>query len=401
MAKAKPASAPQRRYTRFLFADRLQHLAVLLSFTTLAITGLLQKFALSPISVLTVRVWGGVENVRATHHAAAIILMLVVIVHLVDMGYKAFVLRRRLTMLPSFQDARDAWLALSYNIGFGKSRPQMGRYTFDEKAEYWALVWGTVIMALTGFMMWNPLATVRILPGDFIPAAKAAHGAEAILAVLAIFVWHMYAVHVKRFNTSMWTGQVTEDEMLHEHPLELADIKAGLADRAPQAEVLRRRRMIYYPVAAVVAFGLLFALFGFALGEQTAITTVPPQIATLPIYVPQTPTPMPAMATIPPVPTPAAGTSGALGEATWADVAPIFGARCGACHNATLATAGLDLSSFADAMRGAQAGPIIVPGDEAHSKLILVQSAGGHPGQLTAEELALARAWIEAGAKEK
>ena len=65
-------------------------------------------------------------------------------------------------------------------------------------------------MALTGFMMWNPLATIKVLPGEFIPAAKTAHGAEAVLAVLAIIVWHMYGVHVKRFNKSMWTGKLTE-----------------------------------------------------------------------------------------------------------------------------------------------------------------------------------------------
>jgi len=56
----------------------------------------------------------------------------------------------------------------------------MGRFTFEEKAEYWALVWGTVIMALTGFMMWNPIATAKFLPGEVYPAAKAAHGAEAV-----------------------------------------------------------------------------------------------------------------------------------------------------------------------------------------------------------------------------
>ena len=87
--------------------------------------------------------------------------MLVVIFHLVEIGYKAFVLRTPFTMLPGFQDVKDAWMALRYNLGLGKSRPQMGRYSFEEKAEYWALVWGILIMALTGFAMWNPLATVQ------------------------------------------------------------------------------------------------------------------------------------------------------------------------------------------------------------------------------------------------
>jgi cytochrome b subunit of formate dehydrogenase/mono/diheme cytochrome c family protein len=384
--------------------DRLEHLLVLLSFTTLAITGLVQKFALSPISVFVITHWGGIENVRATHHVAATVLMLVVIFHLLEIGYKAFVLRAPFTMLPGFQDVKDAWMALRYNLGFGKSRPQMGRYSFEEKAEYWALAWGILIMALTGFAMWNPLATVRLLPGDFIPAAKTAHGAEAILAVLAIIVWHMYGVHVKRFNKAMWTGQLTEEEMLHEHPLELADIKAGLGRRTSPAKELDKRRMIYYPVAAILGAAMLFGVYGFVSGEKTAITTVPAQIATLPIYVPQTPTPLPPTATPLPAataaPTAETGTT-AAGPVTWIDVGSLLAARCGTCHNATALTAGLSFATYADAMKGGKDGAVIVPGDAGSSLLIQVQSKGGHPGQLTDEELALVRAWIDAGAAER
>ncbi len=404
MARKTSTPSQPRDYVRFTLSDRVQHLAMLLSFTTLAITGLVQKYALSSVSIFILRLWGGIENVRATHHAAATVLMLVAVAHLFALGYKGFVLRRPMAMLPGLQDVKDAWTIFAHNIGFGKSGAQMGRYTFEEKAEYWALVWGILIMGLTGFMMWNPLATVKLLPGEFIPAAKAAHGAEALLAVLAIIVWHMYGVHLKRFNKSMWTGRLDETDMLHEHPLELADIKAGMADRSPQPSVLRKRRMIYYPVASVIGFGLLFALYGFVNGEQTAITTVPPQSATVVVYVPQTPTPLPPSPTQPPSPTPAAtvaSTAGAVAPITWAEVSPIFSARCGTCHSATLATNGLNLGTFADAVKGAQDGPVILPGDAANSKLVLIQSKGGHPGQLSAEELALVRAWIEAGAIEK
>ena len=305
-------------------------------------------------------------------------------------------------MLPSLQDVKDAWTVFAYNIGIGKSRAQMSRYTFEEKAEYWALVWGIVIMGLTGFMMWNPLATVKLFPGEFIPAAKTAHGAEALLAVLAIIVWHMYGVHLRRFNKAMWTGEISEEDMLHEHPLELADIKSGMADRLPQVATLRKRRTIYYPVAAVVGLGLLFAVYGFVNGEQTAITTVPPQISTVPVYVPQTPTPLPPTPTLAPSPTPAPTTTGgASTSVTWSDVGPIFATKCGMCHSAALATKGLNLSTFADALKGAEDGPVIVPNDSANSKLFQVQSQGGHPGQLSAAELAIVRAWIDGGALEK
>lgn len=394
------SDAPPSEYTRFSLSDRAQHLVMLLSFTTLAITGLVQKYALSPVSLFVFRLWGGVENVRLTHHVAAVVLMLVAVYHLIALGYKTFVLRRPMTMLPSFQDVKDAWMVFARNLGLRKSGVQMGRYTFEEKAEYWALVWGIVVMGLTGFMMWNPLATVKLLPGDFIPAAKVAHGAEALLAVLAIVVWHMYGVHLKRFNKSMWTGRVTEEELLHEHPLELADIKAGMADRRPEPAILRRRRTIYYPIAAVVGFGLLFAVYGFVGGEQTAITTVPPQISTVPVFVPQTPTPLPPTPTAAPSPTPLP-VSSTSSVVTWAQVGPIFATKCGMCHGTALATNGLNLGTYADALKGAQDGPVILPNDSAGSKLFQVQSKGGHPGQFTADELALVQAWIDAGALEK
>jgi cytochrome b subunit of formate dehydrogenase len=403
MARKTAAPARARNYVRFTLSDRVQHLVMLLSFTTLGITGLVQKYPINALSLIIVRLWGGVENIRATHHVAATVLMLVAIYHVVGLGYKVFVLRHRMSMLPGLQDIKDAWMAFIYNIGLGRSRPQMGRYTFEEKAEYWALVWGILIMGLTGFMMWNPLATVRLLPGEFIPAAKAAHGAEAILAVLAIIVWHMYGVHLKRFNQAMWTGRLTEEEMLHEHPLELADLKAGAADRTPDAAALRKRQMIYYPVAGLLAVAMLFAVYGFVNGEQTAITTVPPQIATVPVYVPQTPTSLPPTPTPLPSPTPAATAetaTGAPASLAWNDVAPIFAAKCGQCHIAA-ASGGLNLGTYAEAMKGGADGPVIIAGDAGNSKLFQLQSAGGHYGQLSADELAMIKAWIEAGAVEK
>ncbi|MFH1183724.1 MAG: cytochrome b/b6 domain-containing protein [Chloroflexota bacterium] len=404
MAQKTAAGPHAQRYRRFNLSARVQHVIMLVSFTALAVTGLVQKYALSAISVFLVRIWGGIECVRTTHHVAATVLMLIVIFHLAEMGYKAFVLRTSLTMLPRFQDAKDAWKALAYNLGLGKSRAQMGRYSFEEKAEYWALVWGILIMGLTGFMMWNPLSTVKLLPGDFIPAAKAAHGAEAILAVLAIIVWHMYAVHLKVFNKSMWTGHLTEEEMLHEHPLELADIKAGVAGDVPPPAAVRARRLLYYPMAGVVAIVLLFAVCGFVRGEETAITTVPPQLATVPVYVPQTPTPVPPTPTALPLATPAATSeapAAAAAPVTWTQVGPIFAGGCAMCHGPALASGGLALDTIEAAMKGGQNGPVIVAGDASGSSLIMIQSTGGHPGQLSADELAIISAWIEAGALER
>ncbi len=220
-----------RQYERFHWTQRISHALLLTSFTMLGLTGLPQKFAQTGWAQAMIGFFGGIETTRLIHHTFAVVLILLAIYHLLDIGYKIFVRRTSLTMLPTFKDVKDALQAFLYNLGLGKTRPQMGRYTFEEKAEYWALIWGVAIMGLTGFMMWNPIFTAKLLPGEIIPAAKAAHGSEALLAVLAIVVWHMYGVHIKRFNKAMWTGKQTEEEMLHEHPIELADIKAGLAER--------------------------------------------------------------------------------------------------------------------------------------------------------------------------
>lgn len=404
-----------RSYERFPLARRIEHFVMLLSFTTLGLTGLPQKFPSSNISIGFVDLLGGIENLRSIHHFAAIVMMLGTAWHLLVFGYMAYVRRTRLSMLPSLQDVKDGWQALMYNLGFSKSFPQMGRYTFEEKMEYWAFVWGAMVMGATGFMMWNPISTVKFLPGEAIPAAKAAHGGEALLAVLAIIIWHMYGVHIKRFNKSMFTGKMSEDVMLHEHPLELADIKAGVAERPIEPAALRRRQMIYLPVAVLLAIFMLGGVYGFVNAEDTALTTIERQAPTVEVYVPQTPTPAPTQtATLPPtetsVPTssPTAGTPGVettslppASSLTWDNaIGALLQSKCATCHGAG-AMGGLNLSTYADAMKGGASGPAITPGNAEESLLVTKQLAGNHPGQLTTEEIAQVIEWINAGALEK
>jgi cytochrome b subunit of formate dehydrogenase/mono/diheme cytochrome c family protein len=403
-----------RTYERFPLARRVEHLIMLLSFTTLALTGLPQKFPASDLSIAFVYLLGGIENLRKIHHFAAIVMMLGTAWHILVFGYMGYVRRARLSMLPSFQDAKDAWQAFLYNIGRSKTPPQMGRYTFEEKMEYWAFAWGAIIMGATGFMMWNPISTVKFLPGEVIPAAKAAHGGEALLAVLAIIIWHMYGVHIKRFNKAMWTGKMSEEEMLHEHPLELADIKAGIADRPLDPNTLRKRQRVYLPVAAVLALFMLGGVYGFVNAEKTALTTTERRVPTVEVFVPQTPTPAPTQTpTVPPTetslptstseaqPTTDSTPATPASSLTWDNaIGAMLQAKCGTCHGAA-ATAGLNLSTYADAMKGSNSGPVILPGDAANSLIVQKQQAGGHPGQLTPDEIEQLIEWINAGALEK
>ena len=277
-------------YERFPVWRRIEHIIMVLSFSTLGLTGIPQKYPSSTAGAAILQALGGIENLRYVHHTAAIIMMFGTAWHILVMGYSVFVMRDKMSMLPSLQDAKDGIQALFYNIGFVKEYPKMGRYTFEEKLEYWAFVWGAAVMGATGFLMWNPITSTRYLPGEFVPAAKAAHGGEAVLAVLAIIIWHIYGVHIKRFNKAMFTGLQTEAEMLHEHPLELDEIKAGSANRRPDRATIRKRQMIYFPIAAFLTLGMLAGIIGFINVEETALTTIEP-LTEPQIYVPQTPVP--------------------------------------------------------------------------------------------------------------
>jgi len=282
-------SQHKRTYARFDLWQRLEHGLLLISFTVLAISGLPQKYPDSNWGDAIIQLLGGIESTRLIHHFAAILLILGAVYHGGVLTYKVFVLRVRPTMLPGWKDAQDGLHALAYNLGLAKTQPQMGRYSFAEKFEYWAVVWGTIIMIMTGFVLWNPIATTEFLPGQFVPASKAAHGGEALLAVLAIITWHVYNVHLKYFNRSMFTGRISYHEMVEEHALELAELESGAVVPKPTEAGIRRRRRIFVPIAAVIMIIMLSGVYWFITFEQTAITTVPTPDTD--VFVPATATP--------------------------------------------------------------------------------------------------------------
>jgi cytochrome b subunit of formate dehydrogenase len=289
-------TAKQVFFVRFSIFQRVEHIVLIASFTLLAITGLVQKFSTNPVADWLIGALGGVQNVRTIHHVAAVIFIIEGIYHFMVLAHKVYVQRVEMSMLPGVRDGTDALDEVRYNVGLAGERPRLPRYNFAEKAEYWAMLWGFFLMGLTGLMLWNPILVTSILPGQFIPAAKAAHGAEAILAVLAILVWHIYNVHLKTFNKSMFTGKMTLHQMEDEHAEELTQIEAGVARPKPSPEATRKRERIFLPFAFVGAVVALVALYFFTSYENTAIATIPPPQLTGPVFAPLTPTPVATLA---------------------------------------------------------------------------------------------------------
>ncbi len=269
-------SNKSKQYPRFRLMARIEHIILLTSFTVLSITGLPQKYATASWADSMIAFMGGIDFVRVIHHYAAFVLSAGSIFHLLTSAYRLFVKRERMRIMLRAKDARDLWNWVRFNLGLIKNHPKMTKFNFGEKIEYWAVVWGTVIMGITGFMLWNPIATTAVLPGQFIPAAKAAHGGEAILAILSILTWHMYNVLIKQRNFSIFTGKLPHDQMEEEHALELERLEAGgepwLGMDLP---VLNRRRRIFI-VASVIVGGLMIAGLVWAFTfEETAVTTIP------------------------------------------------------------------------------------------------------------------------------
>jgi cytochrome b subunit of formate dehydrogenase len=133
---------------------------------------------------------------------------------------------------------------MRYYLGLGGEKPKFGRFNYAEKAEYWALVWGTALMALTGVMIWAKVWVGDLLARWWVDVATAVHFYEAILATLAIVVWHFYQVFldpdVYPMNWAWWDGKMPVEHYRHEHELDaeaLAEAEAGAAgDAGAKAE---------------------------------------------------------------------------------------------------------------------------------------------------------------------
>jgi formate dehydrogenase gamma subunit len=228
-ARLRRDARGKRYVIRFSLAERIEHIVLMISFTMLGITGLLQRYAGTAVGSLLLEITGGIEINRQLHHIFALIFFLETVYHFGVFLYRLFVYKRWGKIWPNYEDFLHFGQMMLLNLGLSKKHPQFGRFTFEEKVEYWALIWGVLLMGVTGVMQWFPAFITRWLPGSTIPVARALHSWEAVLAVLAILTWHLYHTVVKTVNKSIFTGIMTEAEMLEEHPAELKYLEQAAA----------------------------------------------------------------------------------------------------------------------------------------------------------------------------
>lgn len=224
---------------RFTNWARFQHAAMMLLFLALLVTGLPQKWPAFEAGQWTVEVLGGIYATRWWHRVAGLLFGVLMVAHLVWAVVQLLRGRIRPTMFLSRRDFTDAVQSVRYDLGRAEERPRFGRYDYRQKFEYWGLIFGSFIMVSTGLILQVPILTARWLPAELIPAAKAAHSNEALLALSIILVWHLYGAHLNPdvfpFDTSIFTGRISKSRLRHEHALEYEEL-FGAADEVAPAE---------------------------------------------------------------------------------------------------------------------------------------------------------------------
>lgn len=240
-----------RTIVRMPLSQRIQHGVLIAAFTLLVVTGLPMMVDPSP-QLKALMSPGAIFHLRGViHRIAGVGLMVLCFYHLLYIILSGQGNRDFKALLPRMQDARDAAGTLAWQLGLparlrrspkGRllrrrlrawlpaSHPRYGRYTFIEKFEYLAVVWGSLLMVGTGLMLWFEEATMALFPRYVFDFVRIVHSYEAVLAFLAILVWHMYQVHLRPgafpMNRTWLDGRISLDEMKEEHAMEYDSLLA-------------------------------------------------------------------------------------------------------------------------------------------------------------------------------
>ena len=265
-----PAAEPQ--VLRFTRLNRTLHISMIVSFITLALTGLTLKFSYTDWAGVVSRFFGGFESAGYIHRTAAVIMFGVFVAHLVDLARMKK--RERLSfgqlvfgpgsMLFNRQDLRDLVGNIKWFLGKGP-RPHYGRWTYWEKFDYFAVFWGIAVIGFSGLMLWFPEFFTRFVPGWFLNVATIIHSDEALLAVGFIFTVHFFNTHLRPEKFPMdivvFTGRMPLEEFKRDKPAEYeALVKAGTLDSylvEAYPEIVVRAIRIFAWTALTLGFSIV------------------------------------------------------------------------------------------------------------------------------------------------
>jgi len=249
-------------FQRFSWYWRLNHWALALSVMTLTLTGMAVMYPDTDWAVYTVNAVGGSNIFGIIHRAAGVIFLLSVFGHgivvlnkiLKDKNFQWF---GPDSLLPRWKDWNDMKNMFNWFLGKGK-QPQLDRWTYWEKFDYWAVYWGAFVIGFSGMILWASPTLLNLLPGWIFNVATIAHGVEAFLAVATLFVVHFFNNHFRPekfpLDTVMFTGSWDLEEFKHERPLEYARLReTGELEKHLVKPPTKRANIIFH----IIGFSLL------------------------------------------------------------------------------------------------------------------------------------------------
>ncbi len=259
------------QFQRFTRLNRALHIVMIVSFMSLALTGLTLKFSYTGWARVMSQLFGGFESAGYIHRAGAVLMIGTFLTHLVDLvrrksreyGSWRALLFGPDTMLFTKKDLGEFIGSIKWFLGKGP-RPMYGRWTYWEKFDYFAVFWGMTIIGSTGLMLWFPVLFTLVFPGWLINVATIIHSDEALLAVGFIFTVHFFNTHLRPEKFPMdiviFTGRMPLEEFKEDKPGEYeALVKSGQ---------LEKHLVEAYPpivIRAVRAFGWTALAMGLAI----------------------------------------------------------------------------------------------------------------------------------------
>ena len=267
------ATEGELEYERFSRLNRVLHVTMIVSFISLALTGMTLKFAYTKWASVLSHLLGGFETAGYIHRTAAVAMVCVFVTHIVD------VIRRKrrektpwkdvllgpASMMFGRKDLTDLVGSIKWFLGLGR-RPHYGRWTYWEKFDYFAVFWGIAVIGSTGLSLWFPTFFAWFLPGWFVNVATIIHSDEALLATGFIFTIHFFNTHLRPEKFPMdlvvFTGRMTVEELMHDKPAEYEELVA-------KGELEEHLVVPYQPI--VIRTIRAFAWTALALGSMMVL----------------------------------------------------------------------------------------------------------------------------------
>lgn len=262
----------EKQFLRFSRLNRILHIVMIVSFMSLALTGMTLKFSYTSWAVVLSHLLGGFESAGYIHRFAAVLMFGIFTAHVTDLmrmkrkesrSWRSVIFGSD-SMMFNRKDFQDFVGSVKWFLGKGP-RPKFGRWTYWEKFDYFAVFWGIAVIGSTGLMLWFPEFFTYLIPGWFINVATIIHSDEALLAVGFIFTIHFFNTHLRPEKFPMdivvFTGRMSLEEFKLDKPAEYeALVKSGELEKylvEPYQPIVIRAVRVFGWTALTLGFSIV------------------------------------------------------------------------------------------------------------------------------------------------